>query len=376
MKAAKRFDDVELSLIRQITALATPDSINLSIGEPNVEPDEHFRELGRRAAAEGSWHYTPNAGAPSLRRKLIESQVLSLDPATEVCITAGTQEGLYAVMQAFVNPGDEVLVPDPGFLAYPTLVTLADGRPRSYALDPESWTLDLAEIEKKIGPRTRAILVNSPSNPTGSVESDETLQQLARLADERDILLISDEVYREIWYERRPGTLAGRGRNVIVAGGMSKSHSMTGLRLGWLLARSELMSSLIKAHQYIATCASAFSQALAELVLDNPNWNRHWLEKIRGQFEAQRAAALSAIEREIDHRIRPPAGAFYAFVPIPACESITAARTMATREGVLTVPGVAFGKSGEGFLRISYAASIPDIEEGIRRIARFFEQVQ
>ena len=372
MKPSARFTDIELSLIRQITALAKPDSINLSIGEPNVEPDEHFRELARRAASQGSWRYTPNAGSLNLRKKLIEAHQTDL----EVCVTAGTQEGLFAVMQAFVDPGDEVLVPEPGFLAYPTLVKLCGGVPRGYSLDPETWQLNVAEIEQALTARTKAIVVNSPSNPTGGVEPTNTLERLARLADERGMLLISDEVYSEIWYEAPPASLLGRGRNVIVANGMSKSHSMTGLRLGWLFARSELMATIIKAHQYIATCASAFSQTLAELVLENPEWNRRWLKRMRAQFGTQRAAALRTIEEVLQTRIAKPGGAFYVFVAVPACDTIATAKELAEKAQVLTIPGVAFGLAGEGFLRISYAASINDIDTGIRNIARFFDEEQ
>jgi aspartate aminotransferase len=373
---AQRFDNIELSLIRQISALAKPGSINLSIGEPNIEPDAHFRELAKRAAAEGSWHYTPNPGSLSLRRRIADYEVAEFDPATEVCVTAGTQEGLYAVTQAFLNPGDEVLLPDPGFLAYPVLVRLAGATPRPYRLDPDFWTIDCDDLEQQINARTKAIIVNSPSNPTGGVERESTVERLSRIAADRDLLLISDEVYREIHFDTPPPSFAGRGPNIIVANGMSKSHGMTGLRLGWLLAGQELMQTIVKAHQYIATCASAFSQLLTELVLSEEQWNGQWLTGVRARFRGQRDAAISAIERHLGVRIPPPAGAFYAFAPVPTCDSEGLARALATQAGVLTIPGVAFGKSGEGFLRLSFAASSEEIGAGIEKIGRYFDEMR
>ena len=376
MKPAHRFDEIEISLIRQINALAKPGSINLAIGEPNVEPDEHFRELARDAAARGSWHYTPNPGTLSLRQRIIDYEGVTLDPATEICVTAGTQEGLYAVTQAFLNPGDEVLIPDPGFLAYPVLARLAGARPVPYRLDPESWTIDFEDMERQITPKTRAIIINSPSNPTGGVEPESSIERLTRIAGDRDLLLISDEVYREIHYGAPSPTFAGRAGNIIIANGMSKSHAITGLRLGWLMGRRELMQPIVKAHQYVATCASSFSQLLAELVLSDPQWNAQWLKAVRAKFRAQREVAVSAIEKHLGGSLPPPAGAFYAFAPVPTCDTEGLARALATKAEVLTVPGVAFGKSGEGFLRISFAASAAEIVTGIERIGRYLDEMR
>src|SRR5438045_2897884 len=165
--------------------------------------------------------------------------------------------------------------------------------------------------------------------------------------------------------------MRGMSDNVICVSGMSKSHGMTGLRIGWIHANADLMKTIVTAHQYIATCASVFSQALAELVLDHPEWNGQWLERVRAQFRDQREAALYAIRHEIEFDVHPPAGAFYAFVPTPACDTVTFAKTLATDAAVLVIPGVAFGKNGEGFVRISYAASTADITSGIQRIGRW-----
>lgn len=364
MRSAKRLDGVELSLIRQINALATPLSVNLGIGEPNLEPDETLREMARRAATT-SWRYSPNAGALSLRKRLGEE--LGVDPKSELCITAGTEEGLYAIFQAFVGEGDEVLVPDPGFVSYATLARLAGATVRTYALEPPSWTFDALKITKK----TKLIVVNSPSNPLGSILDDDALNAIAQTG----CLVVADEVYREIWYDAPPPSMLGRSANVLVVGGMSKSHGMTGLRLGWIAGAAELMTPIVTAHQYIATCASVFSQALAENVLAEKEWNAQWLERMRAQFRTQREAALYAIARELEAEIEPPAGAFYAFVPVPLCGTEAFAKALATDAAVLVIPGIAFGKRGEGFVRISYATSVEQIGSGIERMGRYLRGI-
>jgi aspartate aminotransferase len=370
MKAADRFADVHLSLIRQINALATPLSVNLGIGEPNLEPDETLREMAARAAHQ-PWQYSANAGFISLRKKIAETA--DVDPKTDVCVTAGTEEGLYALFQAFVNAGDEVLIPNPGFVSYSALTRLAGGTPVPYDLEPPGWKLDPKTIEGKLTRRTKLIVVNSPSNPLGAVADADALRAIAAMADERGCLVVSDEIYREIWYERAPVSMLGMGRNVIVANGMSKSHGMTGLRLGWLIAGAELMDPIIRSHSYVATCASVFSQSLADSVLGEPDWNSKWLERVRSQFRTQREAALHAIERELGTKIPAPAGAFYAFVPVPSCDTVSFAKTLATDAAVLVIPGVAFGDSGEGFVRISFAASLERIGTGIERIGRWLQ---
>ncbi|HEX3578978.1 MAG TPA: pyridoxal phosphate-dependent aminotransferase [Thermoanaerobaculia bacterium] len=365
MTPAKRLENIEISLIRQINSLATPLCVNLGIGEPNVEPDGKLRELAVEAAANGSWHYTPNPGTLSLR-KLIAGES-GYDHRTEVCVTAGTEEALFSIFQAYVDPGDEVLVPNPGFLAYATLARIAGATPVTYDLEPPDWRVDSDALMKKITPKTKLIIVNSPSNPLGSVIDAATLQAIANAGP----LVVSDEVYREIWYDEPPPSMLGLSDNVIVVGGMSKSHAMTGLRLGWIIAAEVVMKPIVTAHQYIATCASSFSQALAEAILTHPDSNRAWLAEIRAQFWKQRGQALSAIERELEVTIPPPAGAFYAFVPVPACDTVAFAKTLATDAAVLVIPGVAFGSLGEGFVRISYAASLDDINRGIERIGRW-----
>ncbi|MFZ2490298.1 MAG: pyridoxal phosphate-dependent aminotransferase [Thermoanaerobaculia bacterium] len=368
MIPAKRLAGIELSLIRQINALATPLSTNLGIGEPNLEPDERLREMAARAAR-APWQYSPNAGTLALRRLICEGT--PFDPKSDACVTAGTQEALFAIFTAFVNPGDEVLIPNPGFVSYATLATMCGAVVKSYKLDPPDWELEANAVIAAFTSRTKLVIINSPSNPLGAVAKEEALRRIAGEAAERDILVVSDEVYREIWYDAPPATMAGMSANVIALNGLSKSHGATGLRLGWALASAELIKPLVTAHQYIATCASVFSQALAEEILGAPAWNAEWLESARAQFRRQREAALYAIEHEIGVPMTPPAGAFYAFAPVPSCATLDFAKALATEAAVLVIPGAAFGSRGEGFIRISFAATVEQIGTGIERIGRW-----
>jgi len=366
MWPALRLDGIEISIIRQINALATPLSVNLGIGEPNFEPDATLRDMARRAATV-PWRYSPNAGNLSLRKRIAQGS--HFDPGSEVCVTAGTEEALYAIFQAFVDPGHEVLIPNPGFISYAMLARMCGATPVPYDLEPPDWTIDPSKL--RFTNKTRLVVVNSPSNPLGAVIDNKTLDAIARAAEEHDALVVSDEVYGELWFDERPPSMLGRSKNAIAVNGMSKSHSMTGLRLGWILAAEPIMKPIITTHQYIATCASVFSQALAEAVLDNSRWNRSWLENVRAQLRTQRDAALHSIEHELGAKIPPPPGAFYAFVPVPSSDTLTLAKTLAADAAVLVIPGVAFGSAGEGFLRISFAASLDQIGSGIERIGRW-----
>lgn len=377
MQPASRFDSVQLSLIRQINALAKPGSINLGIGEPNLEPDQRFRELTTEAALKMPLGYSAIPGALSLRQQLAQSYSPSIDPESEICVTAGSQEGLWALFQAFIGAGDEVLVPDPGFVAYPALATLAGANPVAYPLDPADWSIDLEALEKRLTPRTKMIVVNSPSNPTGCAIPDDQIDPLVSLAERHGVILASDEVYREIYYgTKRPGTFAGRSNNVVVLSSVSKSHGLTGLRLGWILASAELMATIRKAHHYTTTCASTYAQTLVELILADSAWNQAWLDSAREQFREQRTAAMQAVTKGFGHSIEPePDAGFYIFAPVPSCRTLEVTKKLATDHGVLVIPGVAFGDHGEGYLRISYASRIETLREGISRLSAGLEQL-
>ena len=343
----------------------------LDQGDVSFDAPESVKAALRKGIDENRTHYVQTTGIPPLLDLLVEKMRtkngIPVGGADEVMVTNGGIHGQYIACLALLEPGDEVLVPNPGFLSYATLAKLCGASPVTYDLDPPDWQIDVDALEKKITPKTKLLVVNSPSNPLGSVIDAETLRRIASLG----VLVVSDEIYSEIWYDAPPLSMLGLGENVIVLNGLSKSHAMTGLRLGWVLATADLMKPIITAHQYIATCASVFSQALAELILDDPQWNAGWLESVRSQFRAQREAMLYAIEHELHSEVAAPAGAFYAFAAVPSCDTISFAKTLATDAAVLVIPGLAFGTRGQGFIRISYAAPVDQITAGIERIGRW-----
>lgn len=368
---ADRIAEVSLSLIRQMAARRRDDTIDLGLGESDVPPAEWMRESAARVARETPWTYSPNAGLEETRAA-VAGYLGCGDPA-RVCITAGSQEALYAVMQAWVGEGDEVLVPDPGFLAYPTLVRLAGALPVAYRLSAPDWAIDRDQLAAAISPRTKMIIVNTPSNPTGAVLSGDELEFIGGLAERHALLVVCDEVYRELWSGEKPRSPDAGGGQFLVVGGMSKSHSMTGLRAGWVAGDPDLLAPVIVAHQYITTCASVFAQKLMVEILTSDQ-NLGWLRAVREHLGARSAAAVAAWQRHVGTPVEPPQGAFYLFAPVPSCSTRSFAVELIEKGNVLAIPGVAFGREGEGWLRISYAAPLESIDEGIRRIARLLDQ--
>lgn len=365
--------DISLSAIRRIMALRTPETIDLGLGELNLAPAAWMTGRAAAIASRGEWKYTPNAGLPELRDAVAEYAGAASE--AQVCITAGAQEGLFAAVQAWVGPGDEVLVPDPGFLGYPTVVRMAGGTPKSYRLVPGQWGVDIEHLTSRITERTRMVILNTPSNPTGGVLRQNELELVLEIAQRHGMLVMIDEVYRELVLEGELPRLAPSHPRVIVIGGMSKSHAMTGLRLGWVCAGESLLDPVIVAHQYIATCASVFSQQLALEFLRAPE-NDGWLEHVRENLRSRREAAAAAWAEHVSTPVLEPAGAFYLFAPVPTCATEAFAMSLAREEKVLAIPGSAFGSEGEGWIRVSFAAEPAAIEQGIARIAAGIERTE
>lgn len=370
---ASRVANVQLSVIRQMASMRREGTIDLGLGEPDIQPSEWMRDVAMRVAREEPWSYSPNAGLPSVRQAL--ACHVGVEGVEHVCITAGSQEALFAIAQAWFEPGDEVLVPDPGFLAYPTLVELAGARAVPYPLIAPDWKLDRDRLSDAVTSATRAIIINSPSNPTGSALAADDLDFLLKVSEDRGLLVISDEIYREIWWDASPAAVPRDHPRTLIVGGMSKSHAMTGLRAGWVCGDPELLRPVIIAHQYITTCASVFAQRMMEEVLRSPS-NDTWLDTLREHFAARAELAVEVWNREVGIPVARPQGAFYLFAPVPSCSTGSFARRLLEVENVLTIPGSAFGREGEGWLRISCAASAADLEEGIRRVARQLEMVE
>lgn len=366
VRRAARLDGVDLSLLRRVVSRAPEGAIDLGLGEAGLPPPPSLRPA-IEALGSVEHRYTPNAGLPELR-ETVARYLGAAEGADAVCVTVGSEEALFAALLAFVDPGDEVLVPDPGYPSYPAVARLAGGVPVPYRMPAETgFAFSLDELERRISPRTRAIVVNTPSNPTGGVLTRVDLEGLSAVARSRDLLLVSDEVYREIYFDGRPPSLLDVHPEGIVLGGLSKAAGLTGWRLGWAAGAPERIEAVTTVHQYVATCAPAPSQRLAlELLRDLDPEVFH----VRRRWYRRRRDVMSAlVESELGARAPRPRGGFYMLVEAaPLGDSLAVALDLLERARVITVPGAAFGEEASRHLRLSFSVEERTIREGLRRL--------
>jgi len=358
---SRRVEQVSISGIREVFEAAGEDAINLGLGQPDFPTPEHAREAAVEAIQAGNADaYTSNKGTRSLREAIADKHArdndLDVDPGN-VIATAGGSEALHLAMEAHVDAGEEVIFPDPGFVSYEALTHIAGGTPRPVALR-DDLTLDPAAVEDAITDDTAAFVVNSPSNPTGAVQSVADMREFARIADEHDVLCISDEVYEHIVFEgehRSPMEFADSD-NVVVVNACSKTYSMTGWRLGWVTASHERVERMLRVHQYVQACASAPAQYAAEAALTGPH---EPVEEMVEAFEKRRDVLLDGLEG-MGLSVPKPEGAFYVMPEVPEgwVDEVL-------DRGVVVVPGEAFGDHGEGYTRISYATDMESLKEAI-----------
>jgi aspartate/methionine/tyrosine aminotransferase len=366
---ARRLRGIQKSMIRQVFDRARPGSINLGLGEPDLPTPDVIRREAARVVLEEQNGYTTHAGLPALRERVASDYAhLNLTPE-QIVITAGSQEALYLVLLTLVDEGDEVLIPDPGFVAYPTIVRMAGGTPVTYRMPAASdFAFDADEFRRALSPRTKVVVCISPSNPTGRVLSRNDLEAMADALRGTGVYVVSDEIYRELYYAgERPASISElRSERVVIIGGLSKSMSMTGWRLGWLGGDADVVRSTLVLHGYTTTCASTVSQkaALAAWTTEAETAR----ESFRQTFRARRDHLLELLASELSLRAVAPDGAFYTMVDVSAHGDSMSVAEKFLEHGVITVPGAAFGAEGEGFLRVSFCADLPVISEGVRRM--------
>lgn len=363
---------IEKSVIRQISDRAGPDSISLGLGEPDLPTPEVIRQAAIRVITEERNGYTLQAGLPALRERVASDyphMQLSLD---QVLITAGSQEALYIALLTLVEKDDEVLMPNPGFVAYPTIVGMVGGRPAFYQLPArDDFAFDLADFKRRITPRTKVVICCSPSNPTGRALTPEDLRGIATAVAESGsgACIISDEIYRELYYtSERPASISEFYPRTLVISGLSKSMSMTGWRLGWLCGDKDIVNSALVLHGYVTTAASTISQKAA-LAAWTPQAEQA-RQQHRSVFHQRRDHLLNALRNEAGLRAVTPDGAFYTMVDVGQYGDSMSVAERALAAGVVTVPGFAFGSESEGYLRISFCAAEPKLSEGVARIKR------
>lgn len=365
---AARLRGIEKSVIRQVFDRARPDSINLGLGEPDLQTPDVIRREATRVIREEQNGYTSHSGLPALREKVASDYpYLESDPAC-VIITAGSQEALYLALMTLVDHGDEVLLPDPGFVAYPTIVRMAGGVPRFYRMQATvDFGFDADEFRKSLTSRTKVVVCISPSNPTGRTLSTADLKAMSSALEGTGCYVISDEIYRELYYgPQRPQSISDFYPRTLVIGGLSKSMSMTGWRIGWLCGDEAVLRSALVLHGYVTTCASTISQKAALVAWTTEAEQAR--QQFRERFSARRDFLLALIKRELNLHAIAPDGAFYTMVKLgPELSSIAVADVL-LEHGVITVPGVAFGNEGEGHLRVSFCADESKLAEGVKRM--------
>ena len=374
-----RLRGIEKTLIRRMNDLADPSCIDLGLGELRFPTPRAILDHVRENLDVWRLGYTPNEGYAELRQLIAARYPFPVTP-DRICVTVGAQEALLAVLMITVDRGDEVLVPDPGFPAYSSLVRLAGGEPKAYPLRAEcGFRLRAEDVLSGLTARTKAVVLNSPHNPTGSVAGESELRVLADGLKEASVLTISDEVYREIAFGSPPASIAavaGFGGRCAVVDSFSKSYCMPGWRVGWCAVPAELAKPLASFHQLAVTCVPAVSQRAAIQALKGAaaEERRRNLDALR----ARRDLAVRCLNEYTDLEPLLPEGAFYIFAKVAAKQarpggSLELALDLLAKEKVVTIPGIAFGERGEGWLRLSFAAEPEAIEEGIKRIGRFLK---
>lgn len=358
------------------------DVISLTVGQPDFDTPWHIREAGIRSLEEGRTYYTSNSGTIELRRGIAEYQRrrfgLEYDPKDEIIVTVGGSEAIDLALRAIINIGDEVIVPEPCFVCYSPLVTMAGGVPVAVSLKAENeFRLTAEELEAAITPKTKAVVLAFPNNPTGAVLEKEDLEQLAAVAIKNNIFVLSDEIYAELTYGAPHVSIAsidGMRERTIVAAGFSKSYAMTGWRLGYTLAPRGISKQMLKIHQFAIMCAPTASQFAAVEAVRNGDSD---IEYMKAEYDGRRKFVVSGL-RNIGIDCFMPRGAFYVFPDISkfGMTSEEFCSKLLAEKHVAIVPGSAFGECGEGFVRISYAYSIRHLDKALKRIEEFVNELK
>ncbi|HEX3282966.1 MAG TPA: aminotransferase class I/II-fold pyridoxal phosphate-dependent enzyme [Pyrinomonadaceae bacterium] len=360
---------IERSPIRSITDRAKPGDISFGLGEPDLPTPEVIRREALRVIQEERNGYTLQAGLPALRERVVHDYPHLNLTTDQVIVTAGSQEAMYLALMTLVEAGDEVLIPNPGFVAYPTITRMAGGTPIFYQMPAANdFSFDLEDFKRGLSAKTKVVFCTSPSNPTGRTFTNDELRELALAVEESgsNAFIISDEIYRDLYYTgERPGSISEFYPRTVVISGLSKSTCMTGWRLGWILGDEGVIRAAHLLHGYVTTCASTISQKAALAA-----WSDEAVKarrKIRDTFHRRRDHLLAEL-RSAGFRCITPDGAFYTMVDIREYGSSLEAAEAFLAVGVVTLPGNAFGSEGEGFLRVSFCADLPVLTEGVARM--------
>ncbi len=356
------------------------DVIDLGGGDPDFPTPEHICRAAAEAMLRGETHYVASAGIPALRRaiarKLYQDNGILVD-SEQIIVTPGGKAALFVSILALVGPGDDVLMFDPGWVSYEPMVTIAGARCRHVPLDPaENYWISRGTIEAQLTPATRLMIVNTPNNPTGRVLTEPELAAIAEVAQERDLLVIADEIYEKIIYDGHRhyslAALPGMAERTLTVNGFSKAYAMTGWRLGYVAGPAPLIKQIMKVHSHSATCATSFAQWGALAALEGP---QDFIEQMVSAWDRRRRLITERLNQIPGFRCPLPEGAFYAFPDVSGTglsgQEVAARLIEEARVGV--TPGDAFGEASTSCIRLSFAESDDKIEAAVERIARVFE---
>ncbi len=376
--------DIQPSGIRKFFDIVSEmkDAISLGVGEPDFDTPWHIREEGIYSLEKGRTFYTSNAGLKELKIEICNylkrKLDLDYDYNKDVIVTVGGSEAIDLAIRAMINPGDEVLIPQPSYVSYVPCVTLAYGKPVIIELKEENqFRLTKDELLDKITDKTKILILPFPNNPTGAIMEKSDLEEIAKVCIEKDIFVVSDEIYSELTYNGEKhisiACIPGMKERTIVINGFSKAYAMTGWRLGYAVGPAEILKQMIKIHQFAIMCAPTNSQYAAVEALRNGDRD---IDKMRESYNQRRRFLLNAF-KEMGLDCFEPFGAFYMFPSIKrfGMTSDEFANHLLQEEKVAVVPGTAFGDCGEGFLRISYAYSLEDLKEALGRLKDFISRL-
>lgn len=359
-----------------------PDAISLGVGEPDFDTPWHIRDEGIYSLERGRTFYTSNSGLKELREEIgryLKRRIqTSYDPDKEIVITVGGSEGIDMAFRAMLNPGDEVLIPQPSYVSYHPCAVLADGVPKVIELKAENeFRLTKEELLEAVTDKTKILVLPFPNNPTGAIMEKKDLEEIARIVIEKDLYVLSDEIYSELSYKGEHVSIAslpGMKERTILINGFSKAYAMTGWRLGYACGPAEIIKQMTKIHQYAIMCAPTNSQYAAVEALRNGDED---VQRMREAYDQRRRFLIHAF-REMGLECFEPFGAFYVFPCIKefGMSSEEFAERFLAAEKVAVVPGTAFGDCGEGFLRISYAYSLEDLKVALGRLEKFVKQLR
>ena len=356
-------------------------AISLGVGEPDFDTPWHVRDAGIRSLEMGKTFYTSNAGLKELKQEICNylkrRMQVEYDYNTEVMVTIGGSEAIDAALRAMLDPGDEVLIPQPSYVSYVPCTILAGGVPVVIELEEkDQFRLTREKLLEKITDKTKVLVLPFPNNPTGAIMEREDLEAVAKVVEEKDLFVISDEIYAELTYKKKHMTIAslpGMRERTVLINGFSKAYAMTGWRIGYACAPALILKQMLKIHQYAIMCAPTTSQYAAVEAVKNGDAD---IEEMKRSYDERRRYLLKEF-RSLGMDCFEPYGAFYMFPSIKRFHMTSEefATRLLREEKIAIVPGTAFGDCGEGYLRVSYAYSLEDLKRAIRRIRRFVNRL-